>query len=94
MLNSTQSLGVNNSSEQAGMAHQTSLYTQLFVEDVLRTAIKLESQIQKLYEVRFVQDLFLDEWVESDHHVSQIINTVSQIAGHSYVERIREEETV
>ena len=62
----TESLEVNNSSNQTGLAHQTSLYNQQFIEDAVRTAVKLQNHIDKMYKVDFVKELYLDNLVDAD----------------------------
>lgn len=87
----TESLEAKNSNSQTGLAHQTSLYNQQFIEDAVRTAIKLQNHIDKMYKVDFVKDLYLDELVDADGYINKILGTLSDVMGHAYVERIRTE---
>lgn len=87
----TESLEAKNSNSQTGLAHQTSLYNQQFIEDAVRTAIKLQNHIDKMYKVDFVKDLYLDELVYADGYINKILGTLSDVMGHAYVERIRTE---
>ena len=76
---------------QTGLAHQTSLYKQQFIEEAVRTAIKLQICIDKMYKVDFVKDLYLDELVDADSYINKILDTLSDVMGHAYVERLRTE---
>lgn len=87
----TESLEAKNSNSQTGLAHQTSLHNQQFIEDAVRTAIKLQSYIDKMYKVDFVKDLYLDELVDADGYINKIVGTLSDVMGHAYVERLRTE---
>lgn len=87
----TESLEAKNSNNQTGLAHQTSLYNQQFIEDAVRTAIKLQNHIDKLYKVDFVKDLYLDELVDADGCLNKIMGMLSDVMGHAYVERLRME---
>ncbi len=44
--------------QQTGLAHQTSLHNQQFIEDAVRTAVKLQNHIDKMYKVDFVKELY------------------------------------
>ena len=95
MLNPTQeSLDVKNSSEQTGVAQQTSLYNQQFIEEAVQMAAKLQKHINSLYKIDFVKDLYMDEVVESDSLLHKITDTLSDILGRAYLERIMKEEGV
>ena len=85
------SLEAKNSNNQTGLAHQTSLYNQQFIEDAVRTAIKLQNHIDKMYKVDFVKDLYLDELVDADGCLNKIMGMLSDVMGHAYVERLRME---
>ena len=87
----TESLEVNNSSNQTGLAHQTSLYNQQFIEDAVRTAVKLQNHIDKMYKVDFVKELYLDNLVDADGYLNKIICILSDVMGHAYVERLKTE---
>lgn len=86
-----ESLEAKNSNNQTGLAHQTSLYNQQFIEDAVRTAIKLQNHIDKMYKVDFVKDLYLDELVDADGYINKIVGMLSDVMGHAYVERLRTE---
>lgn len=88
------SLEAKNSNNQTGLAHQTSLHNQQFIEDAVRTAIKLQNHIDKLYKVDFVKDLYLDELVDADGYINKIVGTLSDVMGHAYVERLRTEDAL
>lgn len=95
MLNPTQeSLEVKQSSDQTGIAHQTSLYNQQFIEEAVQMAAKLQKHINSLYKIDFVKDLYMDEVVESDSLLHKITDTLSDILGRAYLERIMKEEGV
>ena len=87
----TESLEAKNSSNQTGLAHQTSQYNQQFIEEAVRTAIKLQNHIDKMYKVDFVKDLYLDELVDADGYINKIIGTLSDVMGYAYVELLRTE---
>lgn len=87
----TESLEAKNSNNQTGLAHQTSLHNQQFIEEAVRTAIKLQNHIDKMYKVDFVKDLYLDELVDADGYINKIVGTLSDVMGHAYVERLRTE---
>lgn len=86
-----ESLEAKNSNSQTGLAHQTSLHNQQFIEEAVRTAIQLQNHIDKMYKVDFVKDLYLDELVDADGYINKILATLSDVMGHAYVERLRTE---
>ena len=90
----TESLEAKNSSNQTGLAHQTSQYNQQFIEEAVRTAIKLQNHIDKMYNVDFVKDLYLDELVDADGCLNKIMGMLSDVMGHACVERIRTEDAL
>lgn len=86
-----ESLEVNNSSNQTGLAHQTSLDNQLFIEEAIQTAVRLQRHISGLFKVDFVKDLYIDEVVDADQCIHKITDTLSDILGRAYVERVMSE---
>ena len=69
--------------QQTGLAHQTSLHNQQFIE--------LQNHIDKMYKVDFVKELYLDNLVDADGYLNKIIRTLSDVMGHAYVERLKTE---
>lgn len=57
-------------------------------------AAKLQKHINNLYKIDFVKDLYMDEVVESDSLLHKITDTLSDILGRAYLERIMKEEGV
>lgn len=91
MCKSTESLNVKNSSEQAGLAHQTSLNVINHLQTIVKTAVRLQNDIDSLYKIEFVKDLYIDDLVSSDQGIHKIVDTLSDITGRAYVEMIRTE---
>lgn len=77
--------------QQTGLAHQTSLHNQQFIEEAVRTAVKLQNHIDKMYKVDFVKELYLDNLVDADGYLNKIICILSDVMGHAYVERLKTE---
>lgn len=97
---STESLNVNNSSNQTGVAHQTSFNNEStfktkeevlnLAKEMVSLAAKLQNGIWKLQETSLVQEMFSSDMAEAEMEMSYISLALSDVFGTAYMEAIRE----
>lgn len=100
MLKQEVSLNVNNSSNQTGVAHQTSQEKEStfktkkevldLAKELVGLAAKLQNGIWKLQETSLVQEMFSSDIAEAELEMSTISLALSDVFGTAYMEAIRE----